>query len=345
MLGKLRLFNAALRNKLLLFARSIETNELMENFAIASVSTIFLVRLFLKFTGYPQLGGAGLHIAHMLWGGLFMVLALIVSLTFLNKEARRLSALLGGIGFGLFIDEIGKFVTHDNNYFYEPTFVLIYLVFVALFFILRFLVRTSELTEKEYAMNALETMKEVIYYDLDEDEMKHVRHYLAKSDPKNPVVVRLKDLLANYSPMDSHPDQSFVTSAKHYFKNIYVKWFRSQLGIKVIAFTYIVMSVMRFILALRSISWQWNFWAWGRNISSVLVFLFVLQGLNFQRRGDRLNAFREYRKAAIISILLVQVFDFYYNELSALLFLTVSIVSYVTVQYVIEIERHAHHKS
>lgn len=42
---------------------------------------------------------------------------------------QRLCALIGGIGFGLFIDELGKFITRDNNYFFQPTIGLIYAVF------------------------------------------------------------------------------------------------------------------------------------------------------------------------------------------------------------------------
>jgi hypothetical protein len=44
---------------------------------------------------------------------------------------RRAAAIVGGVGF--FIDELGKFITEDNNYFYNPAAALIYLIFIGLF--------------------------------------------------------------------------------------------------------------------------------------------------------------------------------------------------------------------
>jgi len=32
-----------------------------------------------------------------------------------------------------FIDELGKFITSDNNYFFQPTISLIYIVFIIIF--------------------------------------------------------------------------------------------------------------------------------------------------------------------------------------------------------------------
>ncbi len=101
-------------------------------FVLTTVATIVVTRGYLELTGFPQIGGETLHIAHVLWGGLFMAVAMVLVLSFAGPVIRPPVAFLGGIGFGLFIDEVGKFLTQDNDYFFQPAPMIMYVTLVVL---------------------------------------------------------------------------------------------------------------------------------------------------------------------------------------------------------------------
>ncbi|MBD8061325.1 hypothetical protein [Oceanitalea stevensii] len=112
--------------------RDPRAGEHVLGFALTTVVTIVVTRGYLQLTGFPQIGGETLHVAHVLWGGLFMALAMVLVLSFAGPVIRPLVAFLGGIGFGLFIDEVGKFLTNDNDYFFQPAPMIMYLTLVGL---------------------------------------------------------------------------------------------------------------------------------------------------------------------------------------------------------------------
>jgi len=82
--------------------------------------TVAVTRVCLALTGHPQIGNSVLHFAHALWGGLILFLATLVMLILANGWAFSLSAALSGVGVGLFIDEVGKFITQKSDYFFPP---------------------------------------------------------------------------------------------------------------------------------------------------------------------------------------------------------------------------------
>ena len=93
---------------------------------IAMSTTVVITRLYLEATGYPQVGDDTFHVAHVLWGGLAMFIALVLPLSFANPYIPWITAILGGVGAGLFLDEVGKFITQKNDYFFPLAFPIIY---------------------------------------------------------------------------------------------------------------------------------------------------------------------------------------------------------------------------
>lgn len=140
-----------------------------QNIVITLISFAFSVsatRLFLELTGYPQLGGGELHIAHVLWGGLLLFTAALISIIFVNEWAATLSALIAGLGVGLFIDEVGKFITSTNDYFYPSAAPIVY-VFFLLTVLLAFQIRQNRPKSTRSKMyEVLEKFSEVLDRDL-----------------------------------------------------------------------------------------------------------------------------------------------------------------------------------
>jgi hypothetical protein len=113
-----------------------------ERFLFVSIAgfvvSVAVTRWFLALTGYPKVGGGDAD--HVLWGGLLLVVAATLPLLFVGRRVLLTAALAGGIGIGLFIDEIGKFLTETNDYFFAPAAPMIYgalLLFVTVWVVVR----------------------------------------------------------------------------------------------------------------------------------------------------------------------------------------------------------------
>ncbi len=137
---------------------------------LSFAATVALTRLFLYITGYPQIGGGTLHIAHLLWGGLALFVSAVLMLVYANRWAYRAGAVLAGVGIGLFMDEVGKFITRSNDYFFPAAAPIIYVFFwlVVLFYLeVR---RPNRREPRTELYQALDTLEEVLDRDLDSTE-------------------------------------------------------------------------------------------------------------------------------------------------------------------------------
>jgi hypothetical protein len=147
-----------------------------------------------QLTGFPRIGGeSGMHIAHVLWGGLLLFIATLLPLIFANQWVYPVTAIFGGVGVGLFIDEVGKFITATNDYFYPAAAPIIYgffLLTVLLYFQIRRRRRVDTRSELYYALSEL---TEAIDQDLDTVELRRIEQRLIKikDNATQPVQIQL----------------------------------------------------------------------------------------------------------------------------------------------------------
>ena len=141
---------------------------------LSFATTVTLVRLFLELTGYPQVGGGTLHIAHLLWGGLAMFIGLVVVMIWDNPGVLYLTALLSGVGIGLFMDEVGKFITKTNDYFFPAAAPIVYGFFLAVLVVYLFVRRRQRSHPRRAMVMALSELKDLVYGEVDEIEGQRI---------------------------------------------------------------------------------------------------------------------------------------------------------------------------
>lgn len=325
--------------------RNTDASDLLELFLIASVVSVLGIRAFLAASGYPQIGGDGLHIAHMLWGGLFMVLALILLFSLLGHVVQRFAAILAGVGFGTFIDELGKFITSDNNYFFQPTIGIIYILFISIFLVLRTLRHRDALSPEDSLANVFNHLAGAARGYLDVNAKGRVTELLNRADSGNPLVQSLKEYLAD---IESHEtsDMSFYfrlrdTLIRWYSRVVLHRWFpRILIGF----FVLFVVAQLTVIVALitaqifvedaETITFVQGAQLTASSMAGALVAIGI-----WQNRRSRLEAYRWFLRAILVSIFITQVFAFLDTQFGALSGLIVDVLVYIALSFMIERER------
>jgi hypothetical protein len=334
--------------------RNFHAGQYFDLFLVSAVSTILLIRLFLHLTGYPQVGGDTLHVAHMLWGGLLMLVAQILLLSYFGRRTHQIAALLGGIGFGTFIDEVGKFVTQDHDYFYQPAVALIYVTFVLVYLSVRS-IHGRKATPEEYLVNALAEVENVAVGDLDREERDRALLYLEHANPHDPLTATLKELLSR-SDLVPTPDPHPVERLRKRAANLYQQVAQHPEFPKIIVGFFVAQLLLKIIHILAI--WLWPHWEivlaptlpplsrivegltfvdWLQLASALLSACFIALGI-FHIRRSRLRAFRMFRRAILVSIFITQVFMFHTLEWGALTSLVFNLLVLTALNFIVEQE-------
>lgn len=330
--------------------RDFHSGAQLDLLLVSAVASVLLIRFYLVATGYPQIGGGTLHIAHMLWGGLLMLVALILLLAYLGRAVRLWGALLGGVGFGTFIDEIGKFVTKDNDYFYRPTFALMYVVFVASYLAMRAIRRRGACTSEEYIVNALHELEEAAMHDLQRDEQARAMRYLAQVRPPTPLSEGLASLIASIPNAPARTPGRVAragewllrryreVAARPAFWRGLILFFVVQLVVKLLHVVMLVSgseagaSLTGTLAVFGGATGSYALAEWLQLGSSLLSAAFVAAGVA-ALRTSREAALRHLERSVLVSVFLTQVFMFYHAQLAAVAVLAFNLVLLLGIGY------------
>jgi hypothetical protein len=285
---------------------------LHELLLISGVTTILVIRTQLWLTNYPELGGRGLHIAHLLWGGLFMLVAIGLLLTVHGRPVRRAAAIVGGIGFGFFIDELGKFITQDNNYFFRPAAALIYLIFIGLFLLARAI---RESGDDAPLPNAVDLLGEAARGDLDEGERREALALLRRSDPADPLVAPLSALFEALPARPVAPPgrgRRLVVGIRAGLARL-TAWGGFPAAVAWLFAVWAVASLAGALARLGDLTFVNAASLAGGVLSAVLVAI----GLVRLRAGARPRAYAWFERALLVGIFVTQVFAFVASQFGA----------------------------
>jgi hypothetical protein len=287
----------------------------------------------------------------MLYGGLLMAVALLLCLSFLGNRARLWAALLGGIGFGFFIDEIGKFITRNNDYFFQPSIALIYITFVLIYLAFRDLQMRHGVTREEYLVNAVHDLEEAVINDLRPEERTRALRYLGAIAEKDDLTLGLAALIerASVQPRTNeslHRIRRYVVDGylmvlarANRFGGL-ITLFVLQLAINAGTVLLIVMGQLSEGIVAEASGQRSGIIGllptsdWLLIVSTLIPSVFVVVAIVTLRRS-RMTALLFFHRAVLLSILFTEVFMFYRNQAAALLVLAFNVFSWACINVVL----------
>lgn len=312
---------------------------LVQSFIVIAIVTILLTRAYLAATGYPQVGGGSLHIAHALWGGAFMVVALTLLFLFIGHRLLHVAVLIGAIGFGLFLDEVGKFVTKSNDYFFAPAVAIMYVVIVVLVLATRVVQDTARTTPRDVLIASAAGTVEALSGGLTLRERERLVHALRTAQQQGADPQAVSGLLATLDTCQTLPPSLAERIGSRLTRDGESRLVGPYtVVVAAVALTgFCVFSLIEAALTIDddlSRGTGFGIASIGQFIGSAIACVLCVTGLLMlwrDRRGAR--PLRVLRAAALVTMLLTEVFSFVSQQFGALINVAVGLAALAVFSY------------
>ena len=301
-----------------------------------AIITILAIRGFLAITGYPQLGGESLHIAHMLWGGLFMLAAIITLLYVHGHRAKVVGAFLGGVGFGFFIDELGKFITNNNDYFYQPAAMLIYIIFLLLWALFSWLDNYVPTTSRQQFVDVLTRLRDASVHGMTEQDEQYAKQQLSRLGIAKKEQKALLAYVSTFAP--TYRPHSYTQTTKQFgekLRKVRRVVLKSRFTPIIVYATITVSAASTAVVLLLALLNNQNIFdiypavpilvEVGLMVASVVSIGCVAVGFWYSKRNWH-NTLVWYKLSLLVNVFATQVFLFYINQFTAVFGLAFSLL-------------------
>lgn len=326
-------------------------------FLVAAVVSLLLTRTFLMtfflIFGYDlTLSTRILHIAHVLWGGMLLMVALIMTLTLNGDKARTTAAMVGGVGFGLFVDEVGKYMTRDNNYLFRPAIMVIYVVFIGIFLIYRYFEKHESKDPKAVLYQTINDLEEIAENDFEEGEkmamIKKIDYLLLNTSGNTLKLVKCLRITAESMECIANRPKGSIEEGVEKLRNFcYHKIFKRKIvmvGLILVAVVYAIYGLGETIYLFGNENQRELFDVFYRGqdlltktdlymltlkvLSDGVTSVMFVAGVFWVGAKRRLRGIEFFRLGILVNIFLTTVFRFYFVQFAGVWGLALSIGMY-----------------
>ena len=156
----------------------------------------------------------------------------------------------------------------------------------------------------------MELIKEVIFYDLDNQEKQKALYYLKNSQMNEKLKKNLEEVLVNIPSVKE--EIGFFTQMKKIIAKYYKKVVKNKIFSNVVVYVFVFWSIINLVNAFPLFKLtKFHFWDYGIVVFTLITNLYILKGIYLLIiKKKRLEAYKNFKTGDLISIFFTHFFLF-----------------------------------